>query len=162
MQDMNLFAAYKSVPRTVVSGILSAVRNRLLELALDLKANDPAAGETDGPTIAEPRVSEPVTQFITNIYGTSPVAVGPGVIQNTTINVEDLGALLNAAQSSGVTDPDALAELATAATSDDKQKKLHSFLRKIGDGTFKLAGNVTSAVAVAGLTPLIQQFLGVK
>lgn len=161
-EGMSLFSATKTLPHFVVAGAVSAVRNRLLEIALELQKADDAAGEKNGPTITEPQLGASITQFITNIYGTAPVAIGPGVTQTTTIDVGDLGGLLNAVRAAGLEDPAALGELAAAAGDEDKPSKLRAFLDKVGSDAYTFVTGVGGQVAKDLLTPMIEQYLGVK
>jgi hypothetical protein len=80
--DMALMSAKRFVPPTVYVGISDAVRNRVLDLALELERNAPAAGES-GAVSEETRAE--VAQVIKNynFYGSSNVAIdGSNVTQS--------------------------------------------------------------------------------
>lgn len=159
---MALLDARQQISGPVIRGVIDSVRNSLLRFSLELQSADEGAGEKGGPTVAEPEVGQSVTQFITNIYGAAPVAIGPGATQTTTINVGDLGGLLNAARAAGLEDPSALGELTAAAGDVDKPSKLHAFLDRVGSGAYTFVTGVGGQVAKDVLTPMIEQYLGVK
>jgi len=65
---MNCMSAWKVIPRGILVGILEAVRNRILNFALDIEKENPEAGEAPiGSTpIPAPTVHK---VFNTNFYG---------------------------------------------------------------------------------------------
>lgn len=99
--NMNLMQAWLVVPKTAVIGILSTVRNRILNFVLEIEAANPDAGEAS-PDI-KPIPEEKVSQIVYNyIYGNvGSVASGHGISQltkNIVIagNFESLAELLKA------------------------------------------------------------------
>lgn len=163
VEDASLFAATRTVPKTVARGSVSAARNRLLEMALDLQKSSPDAGEKDGPTIEDTEVRQTVFHVINNIFGQGTnLAIGNGITLSSAINVGDLNALLTAARQVGLEDPDALGELQEAASSGDRPGRLKAFITKLSNGGFKTAGDVATKVTATALTALIEQYLGAK
>lgn len=91
--DMNLLQAWKVIPATVFHSTLSGIRDRVLQFALEIESENPAAGEAEpGETpIPDQRVTQIFTQ---NIYGDNAAvatAAGDAVVStDTNINLETL------------------------------------------------------------------------
>ena len=49
--NMNLMQAWKVIPATVFHGTLSGIRDRVLQFALEIESENPAAGEAEPVTI---------------------------------------------------------------------------------------------------------------
>jgi hypothetical protein len=170
LEDHSLLSARRLIPRRLLVGAIDAVKNALQAFALELQdADDPKLGEDGGPKLGEPggptvedaAVRQSVVHITNNIFGAgASLAMAPGVTQNMTVVMGDLDSLLNAAKGAGLTDPEALAELKTAAASEDKPSKLRAFVDKAASGAYSLTTGIGTQVAKDVLTPMIEQFLG--
>lgn len=91
VETMNLVGARKVVPATLFLGVLSGIRDRIVQFALEIEELDPAAGEADPGTA--PIEQAQVTQiFNQTFYGdnTAFAAAGNTVnqTQSTTIDTQ--------------------------------------------------------------------------
>jgi hypothetical protein len=101
---MNLVEAWQVVPATVFSSMLTGICDRVLQLALDIEAENPAAGEAppgDVP-IAEARVTQIFNQ---TFYGdhTAVATSGSGNVSqqaSTSIDISMLEVALRGLASS--------------------------------------------------------------
>lgn len=159
---MSLGAAHQVLPRTLLRGVIDAIRNKALEFALDLQSIDPMAGSLDGPTIENAEVARVVNNFYYNIngHGTN-IAHGNGNHLESTTVFNDVEELVAAAQALGL-EEDALSELRAAAEApeDVRASKLETVVQRIAVGSLGLAKGVAASVAANGLASLIAQFLG--
>jgi hypothetical protein len=73
---MAVYSAQRLITLGLVAGVLDVVRSKCLELALDLQARFPDAGEKDGPTVNEAGVGRAVTHITTNIVGSVKILAG--------------------------------------------------------------------------------------
>lgn len=122
-----VYSAHKAVPQASVMGIIDVVRTKALELALDLQAEYPDAGEKGGPTVENPDVQATVTTIVNNIYGpVTGFAQGHNVTQKVRVAAGDLeGAIESARRFIGA---DGLAQLAAVLNGSggerDQRKRL--------------------------------------
>lgn len=80
---LHLNQAYSIVSPSMMSGILDAVRSRILDLSLTLEDTAPAAGEK-GASVPSPERMNQI--FYNNIYGSSAnLAIGSTQVQQSTI-----------------------------------------------------------------------------
>lgn len=156
----NLWSAGQGIPRAALRGIIDTVRNKLLDMALELESAAPEAGSRGGPTVAEEPVAKAVSQIVVNIYGAgASVAVGGEVHQ--TVNQGDLEGLLGAARNLGL-DNIALGDLEEAVTSDEQERpsKVKAMVTKVASGGYRLAGTVAAGAAGDLLAGLVSSYLG--
>jgi AbiTii len=108
--DMALAGAHQAVPPQLFTGIVDAVRNRVLDLALELEAAAPQAGQQD----ASPETNERAAQVINNynLYGVSNVAIASSNVTQTVQlpALGDVAGLLRYLGAAGV-DPEELVAL---------------------------------------------------
>lgn len=160
-QFMHVYNAKTIVQRTIIDGVLDAVRTRLLTLALDLQTAAGNAGESGGVTAKDPRVGSVVNQFITNIYGEG-ATVAQGAQVHQTVTYGDVRTLTEAAAQVGLS-KEGLAEFVAAvleARSEPKRTNLQRFLGAVRSGGVSLAGGITSNIAADQLTQIASAFLG--
>ncbi|MEV4620217.1 hypothetical protein AB0J74_16110 [Asanoa sp. NPDC049573] len=114
--DMALMTAHRPIMRQVWVGVLDAVRNRILDLALELERVAPEAGQGDATASAREKAAAVANTF--NFYGTSNVAVGSTDFEQS-VNVErgDERSLFEALRALGVMDS-AISELRAALAAD--------------------------------------------
>ncbi|WP_141385743.1 AbiTii domain-containing protein, partial [Microbacterium maritypicum] len=92
VEGWGVFSAQRAVSPGTFQGIVDVVRTRALELALDLQADFPEAGEKHGPTVTDPAVQEAVTTITNIIYGSvTGLAQGHTVTQKVRVAAGDLG-----------------------------------------------------------------------
>lgn len=158
-----VYSAHKAVPQASLKGIIDVVRTKALELALDLQAEFPDAGEKDGPTVENPNVQATVTTIVNNIYGSvTGFAQGHNVTQKVRVTTGDLdGALDSARQFLG---QDGLTQLRAvldaSGSDDDKRSRLDKFVRAVKGGSVALVTGVTTDLAATGLLEIATQYFG--
>jgi hypothetical protein len=166
-QNMQMMQAWTDVPKNFIAGILSTVRNRVLNFALEIEAQNPEAGEA--PAGSTPIPQSHVSQiFNTYVYGNAGnVASGNGnqQIVNFTINQGDLKALEKCLTEQGV-EKDDVEDLKTAIKSEPDLAgesfgpKVSSWIGKMisktVDGTWKIG----TTVAANLLTTVIKSYYG--
>ena len=91
-ENMRLAQAWLALPKSSVIGILSTVRNRILDFALEIEATNPDAGEAtpDAKPIPEERVSQIFTLYLRErgsvaretTYRRSPNKISRALISN--------------------------------------------------------------------------------
>lgn len=164
LEHMGLLFAKRVLPRNLLRGITDIIRNNALTFALELQAQYPEAGEVNGPTTANPEVSQVVNTFNNNIYGSgNNLAFGDHNSQTVNIAQGDLEGLLKTATDLGL-DKDARNELATIVASDqepaEKSRRLSAFADRIKSGSYTLTQGVVANVVAAQVLELGKQFLG--
>ena len=155
--NMQLIQGWVEIPRSGMVGILSTIRNRVLNFALEIEASDPSAGESSqiGPTISQSAVTQ---IFHTNIYGNVGNVASGNRIQQITItditagNLQSLEAYL---KQLGISNGD-IKNLAKAIGSDPQPtaskfgRKVAQWLGKMvqraAEGTLKVGVDVASKV----------------
>lgn len=150
------------MPRTFLVGILDAVRNRVLDLALALERVSPNVGEPDGPTVDDSRVQHVAQQFNITVNGDGAnIATGDSSRQISTVVKGDIDALTVAAIDAGLAPEDA-EEFKKAVMSDGQSigAQTGGFLARVTSGTVRLAGNVSASVAAAILLNLAARYFG--
>ncbi|TQK19107.1 hypothetical protein FBY40_1598 [Microbacterium sp. SLBN-154] len=161
---MGVYSARKVVTPAMLRGIAESIRTQALELALDLQAVDPHAGEVGGPTREDPDIHRALTVNINHIYGDGAnVAQGTGITQTAVVAKGDIVGLTGAI-SRLLTDQKAIGEAVAVITSDGSDTEKRSKLERLGgaikSGSVALAAGVTSDMAATGLIALAGQFLG--
>lgn len=140
LENWGVYSASKSISPSALLGIIDVVRTKALELALDLQAEFPDAGELGGPTVEQPAVEAAVTNITNNIYGSvNGLAQGHDVRQKVTVNAGDLVSALSAAKT--LLADDAVVELSRILTEpaadDEKQTRLARFVEELGREPFR-------------------------
>lgn len=158
-----VYSAQKVFPQGALKGIVDVVRTKALELALDLQAEYPDAGEKDGPTVDNPEVRAAVTTIVNNIYGPiTALAQGHNVTQKVRVQAGDLSGALNSARR--FLDERSLEQLrdvlVRGGNDEDKRNRLEKFVDAVKSGSVTLAAGVTTDLAAAGLLEVVTQFFG--
>lgn len=168
-QRMVLMQGWGSLPKSAVVGILSTVRNRVLNFALEIEASNPDAGEATPEITPVPK--ETVSQiFNSYIYGNvGNVATGHEIQQTATLNVQqgDFRSLAAFLRERGV-DGDDVAALEHAFKSDPAPSRgepfgnrvsawLGTMVQKSAEGSLKIAASVASNL----LTGAIKAYYGI-
>lgn len=158
-----VYSAQKVFPQGALRGIIDVVRTKALELALDLQAEFPDAGEKNGPTVDNPDVRATVTTIVNNIYGpVTGLAQGHNVTQKVRVTTGDLSGALDSARR--FLDDRGLeqlrAVLGPAGDDDDKRSRLGKFVDAVKSGSVTLAAGVTTDLAAVGLIEIATQFFG--
>ena len=164
MEMYEVHSAKQLVSKPLLHGVIDAVRNKALQLALDLQADVPDAGQSGGPTVQNKEVERKVSfHFETHIHGgTNTVGMGENVTQNVAIKQGDSEALMLALEKLGLAQQDrqSLGE----ALQKDGNKPGHAvkdFLSKLGVGLIKIGGEVATQPAIAAVKTAITAFTGV-
>lgn len=158
-----VYSAQKVFSQAALKGIVDVVRTKALELALDLQAEYPDAGEKDGPTVDNPDVRATVTTIVNNIYGpVTGLAQGHNVTQKVRVNAGDLADALDNARR--FLDDQGLEQLRAVLVHDgdneDKRSRAGKFVDAVKSGSVTLAAGVTTDLAAAGLMEVVTQFFG--
>lgn len=162
LEGFSLVSARRVIPRSFIKGVLNTIRNKALDLALELQRANPEAGTLNGPTVAEPPIASAVVNVTNNIFGNSNnVAVGDAALQHSHVIANDVESLLRAARDVGLRDEglDALRDAASAASAE-RPSRLAAVLDRVRTGAFTLAAGIGADVAANALEPLLTQFLG--
>ncbi|PVE62024.1 hypothetical protein [Microbacterium testaceum] len=163
--ELHLFSARQTLPQSFLAGIIGQVRTTLLSLALDLEEADPAAGTTEGPTVADPEIADAVRANVIQInnYGSN----NPITLDRTSMTTGDATVIHGDVESfvsaaAAYLSSEGLAELQQAATAppEKRETRLTRVLQRVEDGAIKVATGVGTNVAVANLTTLISLYLG--
>ena len=121
ISPLECIKVWRSLNPSFVAGVVDTVKTRILLMALDLEAEDPAAGDVPSThsALSEAKVSQIIT---THIHGTVQnfSAGGDQVTQTATLNIAagDMQSLVNSLKLAGL-DQKEIAEL-TAAMSEDE------------------------------------------
>jgi hypothetical protein len=154
---MGLFSVQSRVSRDALRGVVDNIKSKALDLALDLQAEYPDAGEQGGPTVAaEPQLRQIVYNFTTtnNISGGhgNNVAVGSNIEQRSKVRLGDTDDLRQGAEELGL-DVEAVEEFITLVQEerDPDGPRLRGFLAR---------GAVATDVAATSLIDLVKGYLG--
>jgi hypothetical protein len=154
----------KRISRPMIHGVIDAVRNKALMLALDLQADFPDAGEMGGPTVQDQEVGKVVKyHFETHIHGgTNTVGMGENVTQNVNITQGDSEALMVALEKLGLglEDRKSLGE-ALEKDGNKPGNAVKDFLAKLATGAIKIAGTAATEPAIAAVKIAITGFTGI-
>lgn len=163
-----VFSAHKLITRAMLEGVVHTVRNKALDLALDLQENFPDAGEINGPSIQDPEVRSVVNNYYqANIHGgTNTVGMGENVTQNVTVTQGDTAALMDALDRLGLAKADQ--DQLKAAIEEDKKEgdgpgnAVWAFLGKVGAGVIKFGGEMAKPQVVEAIKTALSGFFGVS
>lgn len=157
-------SAKQLVSKPLLHGVIDAVRNKALQLALDLQADVPDAGESGGPTVQNKEVERKVSfHFETHIHGgTNTVGMGENVTQNVAIKQGDSEALMVALEKLGLAQQERQS-LREALQKDGNKpgQAVKDFLSKLGAGLIKIGGDAATQPAIAAVKTMITAFTGV-
>lgn len=164
MEFCGIRSVKQIIPRNLISGVIDAVRNKALTLALDLQADLPEAGESGGPTTNDKEVNRIVNfHFNTNIHGgTNTVGMGENVTQNVQVNQGDYEGLAKVLKSLGIEEKDR-AELVDAVEQDGGKPgaAVNGWLGKLGSGAIKVAGAAATPAVIGAVKAAITSLTGV-
>lgn len=158
-EGMDLQQAWRQVSKPQIVGVLDAVRNRILDLALAIERDYPEAGEPEAPPIA---ASDQQT-IVTNIYGNaSNVAVASSkVTQVVNIQPGDRTALLDYLRSLNVPE----GELDSLSNALDADGEVESQMGPETSGWFvrlmSKAGDLGIGAAGGLIAEAILRYLGI-
>jgi len=124
---LTLVEAWRHVNKSAIISVLSTVRNRILNFALEIESTHPDAGEsTSGKLrVSNAEIDRAFQQHITqNFHGpVGAVASGPGIQQTATVNIHqrDFDSLASYLKENGLTESD-ISDLQTAIKEDPEPK----------------------------------------
>jgi hypothetical protein len=162
-EGMVLMEAWQVIPATAYSSVLSGIRDRVLQFALDIERENPEAGEArpDQMPIAESRVTQIFNQ---NFYGDHAAVAtgGRDVIQQVTTSV-DIDSLVATLRELGIHEDEQ--ETLVEAVREDKRNgssspgpKTRAWLARMQNGSIQLG----SGVAITTATDLVLKLLHVS
>lgn len=160
---------WNEVPISIVSGILDQVRNRALNFALEIEAENPAAGSRRGETKQDdppiPLARADVI-FQTVIQG-GQVAIGPNASLQVEVVPGDRESLMHYLEGLGVSDSDRAdlrAALDEDATEDDSGrrpgKRVSAWLGRIGLTLASSGGRVSEGTVAGLIAAAVARYLG--
>jgi hypothetical protein len=163
IEGHEIYAVWQLLSSTQIQGVVNAIRNRALMMALDLQQAFPRAGEPGGPTVQE----EEVKNVVTNIYNTymhggmNTVAVGENNSQNVQINQGDIEQFTRAVKDLGLSAEHA-DELTDALEEDGRRpgNAVQKFLDKLSGGLIEVSGDTAKAAAITAVKTAITAFTG--
>lgn len=166
-ERMVLVSGWSLIPKNSVVGILSTVRNRILNFALEIEASNPNAGEaTPGST---PVPKETVSQiFHTHIYGNvGNVATGHDITQTATVSIQqgDFRSLETFLEKQGVSKED-LKELDSAVQAEPNVvggkfgKRVSSWIGKMVQKSAEGVWKITTDVAAKLIAEALKAYYG--
>lgn len=165
MHGAILNEARKELSPASVNSLLDNVRTTALELCLEVQSElPPSAASHDGPrdSDAMTRLPERVNHLtVQYVYGGATGHLHQGQTIDVTVNQGDLDGLLQTARKLGLED-EALADLEQAVTSDGSPQgeSTRTFVEKLRDGAYNVAGNVSTRVASEQINSAISGFFG--
>lgn len=161
--QMALNRAHQVIPKTAITGLVSTVRNKLLEFALELQG-EVGDAEPSPSNISSAKVEGMVTNIIlggqTNVFGGS---VHGDIIQgvNQTVVKGDFASLSQALERIGVPTNE-LGQLQAALNEDGPRQdassigaKTNEWITKVTKGGLRVAGKVAEQVVVAAVRTYI-------
>ncbi|WP_233605093.1 hypothetical protein [Corallococcus sp. AB030] len=167
-QNMNCMVAWQLLPRGALVGIVDAVRNRVLNFALELEKMNPDAGEKSGEAgVVSEKVVSHVFHTVVNGNVGNIASGNQSVSQSADVKVAqgDVASLRSQLMGLGFERKD-VDGLETAIVEDSKKgakeiggatwKWIGGALAKAGQGGLKL----TAATASSVLSKMIAQYLG--
>lgn len=166
-ENQILVQGWTKVPLSFCAGILSTVRNRILNFALEIEAQNPDAGEAEPNSTPIP--ADQVSQIVHNyIYGNvGNFASGQNFQQSSTaiISQGDLQALESALEQHGVSKSDLTAMKSALAREPEPKGEIFGprvatwigkMVAKAAEGTWKIGTNVAATL----LTAYLKQYYG--
>jgi hypothetical protein len=168
LRNMGLVQVWTSFSKCDVVGILSTIRNRILNFALEIEASYPAAGEAAPGVTPVPK--EVVTQIFNQTFHgpVANVASGHGIEQTGTINIQqgDFRTLAAFLKEKGVADDD-LKDLEVAIKGDPPPtgknfgKRVSAWMGKMMQKSAEGAWKVTTTVGANLLTKALEMHYGI-
>jgi hypothetical protein len=160
-----LVSAWQSVPGSAISGMVDTIRNRTLNMALELKSDIPNTKDIDDAKERTDKVSQAVTHNIFN--GPAYFASGESQLsvvtsgQQIVITEGNLDALNQALLKSGLSQPD-VQELATAIQHDGRGigSSVQSWIKKTAPKLLAGGAKVSSKIAQSLITEWLNQYFG--
>lgn len=155
--DMQCIQAWQDLPVNAVFGLVDTIKTRVLQMAIEIEANDPNAGDvlSIAPNIKESVVNQIINNTIIDSQ-IQNVAVGLGGISQSAgkqVNPGDLASLTAFLERLGIA-KDEIAELSTAVTEDKAEDKpgigtkALGWLSKFSKAAVETAGKETAQVVI--------------
>lgn len=167
-EDMNLIAAKIMFPKNLTAGILTNIRSKIVDFALELESIDPSLADQPlqiNENITKEKkvaIRETVNNFNIVINGNSNTfAAGHEVSQKITVHTGNYDELFKAAQDLGLSNDDAK-EFADAVTTDNSKDgpSVRDFLERVKSGAISIGSGIAVEVASQGLLQAASGYLG--
>lgn len=163
LEMMSVVGARRVFSLPLVRGVIDQVRTQALELALEIQAEFPDAGEKDGPTVENPDLNQTVTHVTNNIYGNvGNLAQGQDIRQEVTVEVGNLEAAISAAAkvlNSEVLD-DFKKLLVSEEPQTEKRNRVSVFIDSVRQGSVALVAGTLANVGADRLLEIASQYFG--
>jgi|CZKG01.1.fsa_nt_gi hypothetical protein len=154
----NLMEAHRVIPAAALASTLSGIRDRVLQFALDIYAENPEAGEASpGDTpIAEQRVTQIFNQ---TVYGDHAAVAtgGRDTVQHVTTSI-DIDALKVALGGLGIEEQEQQALVSAVREEGSQGPRAKAWLARLQSGAITLGSGITVTTAGA----LIGKVLGLS
>ncbi|MDO8631890.1 MAG: hypothetical protein Q7R41_15495 [Phycisphaerales bacterium] len=164
LENMQLYAAWQDVSHASLIGIIDTVRNRVLEFALQMEKEAPAAGETGTPSVSNERVSQLYQNIIVGDVANLALG-GEHVVQGSLVVVEgDWESLAKHLGELGIPLQD-VQELKCALAADKGSSGIGAstagwvakLLQRASSGVLKVGSAVTTGLVVRA----VSKYLGI-
>jgi hypothetical protein len=166
--DMQCIQAWQDLPPAAIFGLVDTIKTRVLQMAIEIEANDPTAGDvlSVAPNIKESVVNQIINNTIIDSQ-IQNVAVGLGGITQSAgkqVNRGDLASLAAFLERLGVAKND-IAELSAAVTEDKAEggpsigTKTLGWLSKFGKAAVEAAGRETAEVVIDQIKKAIAAYV---
>lgn len=152
VEGHQIYLVWQLLTEMQIKGVVAAIRNRALMMALELQQAFPEAGEPGGPTVQDEGVREAATTiYYTAIYGgTNTMAMGQQNTQTVTHIPGDAGRFAETLESLGLATEN-IAKLQHAIASDGQRP---------GAAVQKVLQDVSTSLNERPLKDAIAQFTG--
>lgn len=162
-QQWSLVAAYQEIPKSGLVELLDTVRNRVLNMALEIQSE---VGKKDEDLKKmTPQIEEKIDQtIIQQIYGGNVyIATGQSsmTIQQQNIACGDWGQLEQVLRNSGLSQPE-LNELSSAVKQDGQKmgSTVLDWIKKTGPNVLSSGVKIGAAIGQTLLTEYLKQYCG--
>jgi hypothetical protein len=151
MEMMTLVSARQVVPSTVFIGVLSGIRDRIVQFALEIEELDPAAGEA-APGQAPIEQGQVTQIFNQTFHGDNTAFAAGGRDVHQAQAAVDISAVRQAAAAFGI-DADEQEALATALDQDGGVAgvKTRAWIERLKAGAVTIGSGVATGTVVAAL-----------
>jgi len=161
IQFFALFSAWNVISRPALLGVIDTIRNKAMEVALDLQEQFPDAGEVGGPTVeTDTRLASVIYNVNNNIYGNGTnVATGHDNSQKVRIEGhrdEFVQEMRKLGLSAAATDE------FVAAVEDGgiEGAPVRGFIERVKGGAISFSGNASAGVVSGALIELAKMYIG--
>ncbi len=157
---MNMFTAWKAIPKARVVAVLDAVRNRLLSFLLVLKDQHPEV-ETAGTNLQSIPKDDVRVNVVNNIYGGNVVMASGGTVHQQVqqgVKPGDLESLLSALREAAL--PEGLVDELAIAIGEDEPVRKDGIGPKVSRWLTRLGEKVVTSTAATFAAQALFKYYG--